>query len=169
LRGIVRFDERNCLSQDRAMSDDDVFEILRAYPQIYFACHVEHRTRGKSPSGLTSRDAGFLAHLDDPRGTGPAALARHVGISGSTLSAALARLAAQGLVRVEPDPADGRRRLVFLTEAGRDVVMSASVLDPARVAALLARLDPAERRKAVEGLKLLAAAARAFREGEESC
>jgi DNA-binding MarR family transcriptional regulator len=149
-----------------AMTDDDAFEILRAYPQIYLACHVEHRTRGSSKSGLTSRDAAFLAHLGDPGGTGPAELARHLGIAGSTLSAALARLAAHGLVRIDPDPADGRRRIVLLTEAGRKVVASGSVLDPGRVAALLARLAPAERRKAVEGLKLLAAAARALRDCE---
>jgi len=148
------------------MSEDDAFEILRAYPQIYLACHVEHRTRGSSRTGLTSRDAAFLAHLDDPAGTGPAALARHLGISGSTLSAAMARLAAHGLVRIEPDPADGRRRLILLTEAGRQVVASGSVLDPDRVAGLLARLAPAERRKAVEGLQLLASAARALRESE---
>lgn len=148
------------------MSEDDAFELLRAYPQIYLACHVEHRTRGRSPTGLTSRDAAFLAHLDDPAGTGPAALARHLGISGSTLSAALARLAAHDLVRIEPDPTDGRRRLIVLTDAGRQVVASGSVLDPDRVAALLDRLAPAERRKAVEGLNLLAAAARALRDSE---
>ncbi len=148
------------------MSEDDAFEVLRAYPQIYLACHVEHRTRGSSQSGLTSRDAAFLAHLDDPGGTGPAALARHLGIAGSTLSAALARLAGHGLVRIEPDPADGRRRIIRLTEAGRQIVASGSVLDPERVAALLARLAPAERRRAVDGLKLLAAAARALRDGE---
>jgi DNA-binding MarR family transcriptional regulator len=153
-------------SRIASMSDDDAFEILRAYPQIYLACHVEHRTRGSSPSGLTSRDSAFLAHLGDPGGTGPAALARHLGIAASTLSAALARLAAHGLVRIHADPADGRRRLVLLTEAGRDVVASGSVLDPERVADLLALLAPSERRKGVEGLKLLASAARALRESE---
>jgi DNA-binding MarR family transcriptional regulator len=148
------------------MTNPDVLAVIRFYPQIYLACHVEHRTRGSSRSGLTSRDAAFLAHLDDPGGTGPAALARHLGIAGSTLSAALTRLAAQRLVRIEPDPADGRRRLVLLTEAGREIIASGSVLDPGRVAALLARLAPSERRKAVEGLKLLAAAARALRDSE---
>lgn len=151
------------------MKDEDAFEILRAYPQIYLACHVEHRTRGSSRSGLTSRDSAFLAHLEDPGGTSPAALARHLGIAGSTLSAALSRLAAHGLVRIDPDLADGRRRIILLTEAGREIVESGSVLDPSRVAALLARLPAADRHKAVEGLKLLAAAARAMRdsEGEE--
>jgi hypothetical protein len=42
--GIVRFDERSSAPQNRGM-DDDLFDVLRSYPQIYFACHTAHRTR----------------------------------------------------------------------------------------------------------------------------
>lgn len=139
--------------------------VLRAYPQIYFACHVEHRTRASSPSGLTSRDASLLAHVDDPEGSGPAALARHLGVAPSTLSAALARLAGQGLLALDEDEADARRRRVRLTGAGRDALVAASVLDPNRLATVLAGMGASDRRKAVEGLTLLAAAARSYREG----
>ena len=65
--------------------DDDLLAVLRAYPQIYLACHVEHRTRSSSPSGLTARDSSLLAHVDDPQGSSPAALARHLGVAPSTL------------------------------------------------------------------------------------
>ena len=143
------------------MDDPDVIALLRAYPQIYLACHVEHRTRGASEDGLTSREASFLAHVDEPGGTGPAALARHLGIGRSTLSAALARLAALGLIESARDPDDGRRKRVRLTARGRHAVAARSVLDPARVAALLAAMAPEERRRAVDGLAALAAAARA--------
>jgi DNA-binding MarR family transcriptional regulator len=148
------------------MTEQQVLEILRAYPQIYLACHVEHRTRGKSSTGLTSRDASFLAHVEDPAGSSPAQLARHLGISPSTLSAALARMEAQGLVSRDPNPGDARRRMVRLTPTGRSALAANSVLDPERVAALLARLGAAERDQAVAGLQLLAKAARTYREEE---
>jgi DNA-binding MarR family transcriptional regulator len=147
------------------MNDDpDVTALLRAYPQIYFACHVEHRTRGSSEDGLTSREAGFLAHVDDPEGASPAALARHLGIGRSTLSAALARLERLGLVETKRDPADGRRKRIRLSERGRRAVAERSVLDPERVAALLGAMPPDERCRAVAGLEALAAAARRLRE-----
>ena len=162
--GIVRFDELIGAAQKSGM-DPDVFDILRCYPQVYLACHVEHRTRASSPSGLTERDSSLLAHLDDS-GTSPAALARHLGVAPSTLSAALARLEGRGLLSVEADGTDGRRRRVRLTAAGREAIASHSVLDADRLAAMLARMGPAERRKAVEGLQALAAAARRYRESE---
>ncbi|HWT12442.1 MAG TPA: MarR family winged helix-turn-helix transcriptional regulator [Allosphingosinicella sp.] len=149
--------------------DPDVLDVLRSYPQIYLACHVEHRTRASSPTGLTARDGTLLAHVEDPPGSSPAMLARHLGVARSTLSAALARLESQGMLRLEGDPADARRRLVRLTAEGRAAVARDSVLDPARVAALLALMPAAERRSAVAGLKLLAAAARRHQEGEEPC
>lgn len=165
LRGIVRFDELSRRTHTGRM-DQDLLVVLRSYPQIYLACHAEHRTRGSSPSGLTSRDASLLAHVDDPVGSSPAMLARHLGIAPSTLSAALARLEGQGLVRLDADSRDARRRVVRLTAAGREALARDSVLDPDRLAALLALMPARMRRQAVDGLKAMAAAARRLREGE---
>lgn len=141
------------------MDEDDVDRVLRAYPQIYLACHVEHRTRRSSPAGITAREASFLTHVERG-GSSPAALARHIGIRPSTLSAALSRLQALGLLTIEADEGDARRRIVRLTEAGCRTVSDNSVLDAGRVAALLERLTADERARAVEGLALLAGAAR---------
>ena len=52
-----------------------------------------------------------------------------------------------------------------LTAAGRSALADNSVLDPARLKAVLALMPAAARRRAVAGLTLLAAAARAYREG----
>jgi len=145
------------------MEDCDVLDVLRAYPQIYHACHIEHRTRAKSPTGLTERDGSLLAHIGADGGSSPAALARHIGVSPSTLSAALARLERRGLVRLEPVADDARKRRILLTKGGQEALVRNSVLDAGRVAKLLHSMDPAERRQAIEGLKLLAAAARASR------
>lgn len=142
----------------------DLIAVLRAYPQIYLACHVAHRTRGSSDNGLTSREAAFLAHVDNPDGSSPAALARHLGIGRPTLSAALARLEALGLVAIAADPGDARRKRVRLTDAGRRAVAESSVLDADRVASLLAGMEPEERRCAVDGLTALARAARRMRD-----
>ena len=148
------------------MTDADLLAVQRAYPQIYLACHVEHRSRSRSPTGLTSRDAAILAHVDDPQGSSPARLARHLGVARSTLSAALARLEGQGMLALEPDGRDARRRLVRLLQKGRDALVRGAVLDPDRLGAILSRMAEGERRRAVDGLELLAAAARAYREGE---
>jgi DNA-binding MarR family transcriptional regulator len=100
-----------------------------------------------------------------PGGASPAELARHLGIAPSTLSAALARLERHGLLRLDADPADARRRRIRLTDAGRDAVIRDSVLDARRVAAMLELLADDERKAAVHGLRLLAAAARRLQEG----
>lgn len=147
--------------------DPDILDVLRAYPQIYLACHVEHRTRERSASGLTSREASFLAHIEEPGGTSPGALARHLGIGRSTLSAALVRLEGLGLVENARDAEDARRKRVRLTAAGRRALADDSVLDAERVAVMLAAMAPEDRRRAVDGLKALAAAARRMREEGE--
>jgi DNA-binding MarR family transcriptional regulator len=51
----------------------------------------------------------------------------------ATLGQLLDRLAARGLVAIEPDPADRRRRLVGLTEAGRDLRRRAPLAGPVRL------------------------------------
>lgn len=58
-----------------------------------------------------------LVRLGD--GRSPLQLARSFQLTKSTITNTLQRLEARGLIRVEPDPADGRGKLVFLTPAGR--------------------------------------------------
>src|SRR5687768_4290131 len=114
---MLRFDERSRRVQPFPMNAD-VYAVLRAYPQIYFACHQEHRTRERSAHGLTGREAGVLAHIDAAEAIGAGDLARHLGVAASTLSATLKRLAGEGLIEDAP-AADGRRRALRLTDRGR--------------------------------------------------
>ena len=75
------------------MADYTLVDIVQqAYPKLWHACHVEHRTRGQPhESGLTDRESGVLAHIGhDGAEAGP--LADHLGIAKSTLSAHITRL-----------------------------------------------------------------------------
>ena len=130
------------------------------YPQIYLACHIDHKRSRATTTGISPRDSSLLAHLDERAGTSPAALARHLGIGAPTLSAALKRLARLGYVTQARDPRDARRVEVRLTPAGAQAMSASSVLEASRVKTLLRRLTPAERARALDGLGLLARAAR---------
>lgn len=143
------------------MSDDDVRTVQRCYPQIYFACHTRHDWARSSEDRLSARDASILAHLHPESPPTSAELARHLAIGRPTLSEALKRLERLGHVERAPDPRDARRWRVHLTERGAEAMQASSVLETDRLASVLARLTPADRRRAVDGLRLLACAAHA--------
>jgi DNA-binding MarR family transcriptional regulator len=139
--------------------DSLVRRIQRAYPQIYLACHVEHTTHSRD-HGMSERDSRVLAHLDELAPVGVSVLARHLDVGLSTVSEAAQRLAALGLVERRQGTRDRRGVELRLTAAGLAHMQSSSVLDPARLAAVLAGLAPRERSAAVRGLELLARASR---------
>jgi MarR family transcriptional regulator, organic hydroperoxide resistance regulator len=141
----------------------DVAALVRAvqiaYPQVYLACHTRHVRARSTAFRLSARDSSLLVHLDETRPTRPAALARHLGIGAPTLSAALRRLEALGYVTRTTPASDRRGAELRLTPKGGEALAATSVLETARVEALLRRLPPADRRRAVEGLTLLGRAA----------
>ncbi|HYM62684.1 MAG TPA: MarR family transcriptional regulator [Thermoanaerobaculia bacterium] len=134
--------------------------IQRSYPQIYFACHVDHVRKKSSVHRLSSHDSAILAHLDVETPLSPRALARHLGVVPSTLSASIAGLESLGYLTRTPRTEDRRTIELRLTERGAAAMRETSVLDPVRVGQLLAQLGESERRRAVEGIVLLARAAR---------
>jgi DNA-binding MarR family transcriptional regulator len=147
---------------------DDVRSVQTWYPQIYIACHLDHKRARTTRSGLSPRDSTILAHLDERSSVSPAALARHLAVGAPTMSAAIRRLVDAGYVQQGPDPADGRRRQLRLTPTGAAAMAESSVLDAGRVRAMLRRLTAAERDRALDGLALLAAAARAVTRGRRT-
>ena len=135
---------------------DHVRRIQRAYPQLYLACHVDHTTRRRA-HGLSDRDASVLAHLDELSPVTAGQLAKHLGVGPSTVTEAIDRLEAKGLVE---RTRKGRTVQLRMTASGIAYMQASSVLDTAKVAALVAAVPARHREAAVRGLDLLAAAAR---------
>lgn len=147
------------MSKIAAMYDDLIVEIQRLYPRIFVACHVNHVRSRSTTWRISSHDSSILAHLDRRYGMSPRALADHLGVVASTLSATLNRLVRLGYITSTPVADDRRQRELRLTEQGMKAMSSTSVLDANRVEALLARLSAKERKDAIRGLSLLARAA----------
>jgi MarR family transcriptional regulator, organic hydroperoxide resistance regulator len=141
------------------MTGRDVRLVQTCYPQIYLACHTRHQRAASSAHRLSPRDSSLLAHLDERRPTRPSVLARHLGVGGPTMSAAVKRLVRLGYVDQERDPDDARSIGLRLAAKGAAAMRDSSVLEAPRVRRMLAKLTPAERRAALDGLSLLARAA----------
>jgi DNA-binding MarR family transcriptional regulator len=148
------------------MSARDVRLVQTCYPQIYLACHTRHTRAASSPQRLSPRDSTLLAHLDEQKATTPSALARHLGVGGPTISAAVKRLVRLGYIEQERDPDDARSVRLRLAEKGAAAMRDSSVLEPARVRRMLEKLAPKDRRAALNGLAVLAGAARRVMEEE---
>ena len=136
-----------------------VRRVLRDYPRIYLACHQRHVADPRTGRQLSAHQAGILSHLDDMEPTRLGDLALHLGVTLSTMSSHVERLVRRGYVMRQRDSLDRRALALRLTDAGVRMKRAQTVLEPSRVAAVLARLDGAERRGALEGLALLARAA----------
>ena len=140
----------------------DVAAVQRFYPQIYLACHTRHEPRRANAARLTRQESTILAHLSADEPIRAADLARHLGVVPSTMSAALKRLTSLGYILRAPDASDRRAAGLRLSPSGARALQTGSVLETRRVTAMLERLTPADRTRAVDGLALLAAAARSL-------
>jgi DNA-binding MarR family transcriptional regulator len=136
--------------------------LMTLYPRIYFACHTRHVRDPQTQRLLSRHQASILDHLDELEPTTVMDMAAHMGVTAATMSLAIDRLERKGYVVRLRDAKDRRRVHVRLTTAGVRIKEASSVLDPERVQRLVARLSDDERRRAVEGLALLA------RAGEEA-
>jgi len=128
---------------------------------------MRHVRDDTGQSMLSAHQASILDHLDDGEPTSLQTLARHMGVTASTMSLAVQRLVRGGFVLQNRDPQDARRTELRLTPSGLEVKRRQKVLEPALVAAMLARLKPDQRHDALRGLELLAGAASELIAGSE--
>jgi len=135
--------------------------IQFCYPQVYFACHMRHDRARSNHARASARDGAILVHLDTTRATNLTALARHLGLAASTMSEAVSRLHDLGFVEKATAAAGDRRSIgIRLTSQGAAAVQAGSVLESARLHAVLRRLTPPERRQISRAFQRLAAACR---------
>jgi DNA-binding MarR family transcriptional regulator len=82
---------------------------------------LKRRMREQADSrDLTPSQASVLLHLEREGPATVSALARNEGVRPQSMGATVATLEAAGLVSGEPDPNDGRRKFISLTEACRN-------------------------------------------------
>ena len=138
------------------MVDDAARRLLEFYPRIYFACHLRHVRDPKTRRTLSAHQASILDHLDEREPVTLLDLARHMGVTASTMSLHVERLVRRGYVLRERDSRDGRRLRLRVSASGARIREANSVLDPERVRAMLSRLSAAERAEGLRGLEILA-------------
>ena len=141
------------------MQSDAVRKLMEFYPRIYFACHRRHVRDPKSNKVLSAHQGSILDHLDAREPMMLLELARHMGVTPSTMSLQIEQLVRKSYVIRERDKRDARRLMLRLSESGVRVREANSVLDTERVGKMLARLSPEERTAGIAGLALLAKAA----------
>lgn len=149
------------------IAPENVAAVMAHYPRIYFACHTRHVRDPRGGGTLSEHQASVLDHLDDQNPITLLRLAQHMGVTASTMSLMVKRLTRLGYVARRRDAHDRRAVNLLLTPAGVRLREANSVLDPARVKALLEQLTVEDRKTALRGLGLLAQAAdRAMEQGE---
>jgi DNA-binding MarR family transcriptional regulator len=113
----------------------------------------------KSRRVLSAHQGSILDHLDAREPVMLLELARHMGVTPSTMSLEVEQLVRKGYVTRERDTKDGRRLMLRLSSSGVRVREANSVLDTERVQKMLARLSREECAAGIAGLALLAKAA----------
>lgn len=105
---------------------------------------------------LTPTQRSVLARLDLDGPATTAALARAEYVRPQSMRLTLGALESQGLVERAPDPADGRKSVMSLTESGAATLAEARAAKHDWLArAMAAELDGAERRTVAEAVELI--------------
>ena len=131
--------ERPPLVSDYVLEDQVGF-VLRQVAQRHAAIF----TSGVD-GDITPTQWAAMAKLREAGPLSQNLLGRHTVMDGATIKGVIDRLMVRGFVEARPHPEDGRRRLIDLTEAGREIVDNLAPRALLISAETLAPLDAAER------------------------
>ena len=115
------------------MAAKPTFETTLEVRDACLCLHVQRAARALArrfdealrPIGLTNGQLSLMMSLNRPEAPDMGAVASLLGMSRTTLTAALKPLQRRGLVKVRVDPADGRGRLMTLSPQGRKLLARA--------------------------------------------
>jgi len=159
---VLRDEVDDLVAAWRAQRPDLDVEPMQVLSRISrLARHLDIARRGAfADHGLETWEFDVLSALrrpGPPFQLTPGALLRATLVTSGTMTNRIDRLAAVGLVRREPDPSDKRGVLVTLTEQGVARADAALADLLRRERALLAGLDPGERRQLADLMRILLA------------
>ncbi|WP_026303349.1 MarR family winged helix-turn-helix transcriptional regulator [Jongsikchunia kroppenstedtii] len=130
---------------------DDAEELMSAVRILV------RRLRARATDGeLSMRSQAILRRLDTNGPTTSGELARAEAVSPQAMGTTIAPLEAQGLLSRSTDPADGRRIVLTLTDAGRQVLRDRRNSRTEAVATAMAALTDDERARLTEAAPLIA-------------
>ncbi len=104
------------------MSHDADVEQVAAALRLSIGLLLRRLRQVKAEGELTLPESSALAHLESGGSTTSAALARLEQISPQSMGATLGALEARHMIKRAPDPEDGRRVFLTITEAGHQAL-----------------------------------------------
>lgn len=131
--------------------DDQVGFLLRRAHQRHTALFHQ-----RMPERLTPTQFAAMARLRERGPLSQNLLGREIALDAATIKGVVDRLVTRGLLRVDPDPDDGRRSLVSLTPEGDEVAARCSQLALEISEQTLAPVAPADRPRLLALLAALA-------------
>lgn len=140
----------------REQSGDAEVEQVAASLRTAVSLLMRGLRQGQAKGELTLPETSALVRLDRDGPNTTAALARMEQISPQSMGATLAALEARGLIGRSPDPGDGRRIVMTLTEAGLAVLRDRRTERVRRLAQALAEtFTPEELRRLRDAAPLI--------------
>ena len=138
------------------MSEDPNVGQVAAALRVSIGLLLRRLRQVRVEGELTLPESSALVRLDRGGPTTPSELAKLEQISPQSMGATLAALQARGLVERRPDPQDGRRVVLSVTGAGRDMLLDKRNARAGQLAqALEAGFTPAELRQLMAVAPLL--------------
>lgn len=130
-------------------------ESTAAALQIAVGRLVRRLRQSHVPGELTLSEASVLSRLDRHGAAAPGELAAGERVKPQAMGVTLQGLEQRGLVTRAPDPADGRRVVMTLSDDGRRLLTDRRTLKTHALAEAIGRLTGDERRALAEAARLL--------------